>query len=123
MSQRYYAQITPGLEELLRLELKSLGCRKLKVDQGGIYFEGTRKHLYRVIQWSRLASRVFCTIVDATAPNSSALFERVIKANWSSYFHEEISDEPVWLALRVILGQHSGFKGTGEVESLVFRAI
>ena len=123
MSQKYFAQITPGLEEVLKQELKTLGCRKLKLEEGGVYFEGTRKHLYRVLQWSRLANRIYWTLIDATAPNSNALFERVIRGPWAKIFSFNSKLESLPIALRVNLGQHPEFQGTGQIESLVFRAI
>ena len=121
MSQRYYAQVSPGLESLLKDELKTLGVRKLKLDEGGVHFEGTRKHLYRTLQWSRLANLIYWTVGEGTAPNAHALFEKVIKVSWSNII--PASDQPLHLSIRVSLSRHPEFEGTGQVESIVYRAI
>lgn len=121
MAQSYFAQVSPGLEEVLRAELKRLGARKLSTVEGGVSFQGTRKHLYRVLLKSRIASRVYWSIAEGGAPNSKALFERVIRAPWTTLFTP--SDEPLRLAIRVSLSGQTVFQGTGEVEALVLAGI
>jgi putative N6-adenine-specific DNA methylase len=121
MSQRYFAQVSPGLESLLKAELKTLGARKLKLDEGGVHFEGTRKHLYRALQWSRLANLIYWTVSEGTAPNAHALFERVMKVPWDTIVPQD--SNPMHISIRVSLSRHPEFQGTGQVESIVFRAI
>ena len=121
MSQRYFAQISPGLEGLLRAELKELGARKIKLDEGGVHFEGTRKHLYRVLLQSRLSSRVYQTLTEGGAPQHDALFARVVKVNWAHYVAQ--SSAPLSLAIRASLSATHTIEGTGEVESVVFSAV
>ena len=117
MSQRYYAQISPGLEERLAGELKALGARRRRLSRGGVSFEGTKKHLYRALYWSRLASRVWVTIAEGSAPNPDALFQRARRAPWASYLNE--SDQ---LSVKVAL--HGGsLAGSGQVESVLWSAI
>ena len=117
MAQEYFAQVSPGLEELLRQELKRLGARKTSIQEGAVEFQGTRKHVYRVLLQSRLASRVYWTIATGSAPNAKALFERVVKAPWKSIFNT--MGDPISLAVRVSVSASPAFGGTGEVEQLV----
>lgn len=121
MSQRYYAQVSPGLELLLKDELKTFGVRKLKLEEGGVHFEGTRKHLYRTLQWSRLANLIYWTVSEGTAPNSHALFEKVMKVPWRTIISEH--SDPLYLSIRVSLARHPEFQGTGQVKSIVYRAV
>lgn len=121
MSQAYFAHISPGLEPLLKDELRSLGARKLKIDEGGVHFQGTRKHLYRILWWSRLAHRVYWTLAEGTAPNTHALFERVTKIPWVEIFGAH--PKALKLAIKVSLGHHAELQGTGQVESIAYRAI
>ena len=117
MSQRYYAQISPGLEEGLARELKTLGARRRQISRGGVSFEGTKKHLYRALHWSRLASRVWVTIAEGSAPNPDALFQRARRAPWASYL--SATDQ---LSIKVAL--HGGsLAGSGQVESVLWSAI
>jgi len=117
MSRKYFAQITPGLEQLLSSELKGLGARRREVSRGGVSFEGTRKHLYRALLGSRLASRVWLTLYEGTAPNQDALFERAVKLPWERYL---ASGSP--LALRGAL-HRAQLAGSGQVESVLWSAI
>ena len=121
MSQRYFAQISPGLEALLRAELKELGARKLKIDEGGVHFEGTRKHLYRVLLGSRLASRVYQTLAEGGAPQRDALFARVAKINWDAYVPSNTA--PLPLAIRASVSATQNLEGSGEVESVAYNAV
>ena len=121
MSQRYFAQISPGLEDVLRAELKELGARRLKLDEGGVHFEGTRKHLYRVLLQSRLASRVYQTLTEGGAPQRDALFARIVKIDWTQYIPAKST--PLPLAIRASVSATHTIEGTGEVESVVFNAV
>lgn len=121
MAQHYFAQISPGLEGLLKDELKSLGARKIQLEEGGAMFQGTRKHLYRVLHQSRLANLIYWTVSEGTAPNAHALFERAMKVSWNEIIPP--MDEVLRVSIRVSLSRHPEFQGTGEVESIVFRAI
>ena len=121
MAQHYFAQVSPGLEALLKNELKSFGARKIKLEEGGATFQGTRKHLYRVLNQSRLANLIYWTVSEGTAPNTHALFERVMKISWKDIITP--AEEALRVSIRVSLSRHPEFQGTGEVESIVFRAI
>jgi len=121
MSQRYFVQVSPGLEELLRAELKQLGARKIKLDEGGVHFEGTRKHLYRVLLQSRLASRVYQTLAEGGAPQRDALFARAAKIKWSTLI--TASSKPISIAVRASISATHTIAGSGEVESVVFHAV
>lgn len=121
MAQHYFAQISPGLEGLLKNELKSFGARKIKLEEGGASFQGTRKHLYRILDQSRLANLIYWTVSEGTAPNTHALFERVMKISWKDIIAP--ADGILRVSIRVSLSRHPEFQGTGEVESIVYRAI
>ena len=118
MSQEYFAQITPGLEELLSDELKAFKVRKRRIVRGGVTFEGTRKHLYRILWWSRLARRVYWTLGTWSAPNHDALFQRIARINWSHFIPK---GEQV--ALKIILRKTPGLAGSDQVQSVISSAI
>ena len=106
MSQSYFAQIQPGLESALKTELKSFKARKLKLIPGGIEFEGTRKHLYQTLTWSRFSSRVYWTLGSWQTPNPHALFQKVSQIKWSRFLNPQDA-----LLVRVRLSRSSGLPG------------
>ena len=118
MSQSYFAQISPGLEEDLKVELKSFRVRKLKSLTGGYEFTGTRKHLYKTLIWSRFTSRIFQTLGSFSTPNPQALFQKVSKLNWNQILKPT---EP--LLLKVHFSRSSGFAGSGQVEEIIKKAL
>ena len=118
MSQRYFAQVSPGLEELCARELHALGARKRVTSRGGVSFEGTKKHLYRALLMSRLPSRLWLTLSEGSAPNPNALFERVRRAPLPDHLPE---GGP--LALRVALHHTPGLAGEGQARSVIYSAL
>lgn len=117
MSQLYYAQVSPGLENLLSRELKDLGARKRQITQGGVSFEGTRKHFYRILQQTRIASRIWETLCQCSVPNPNALYQKSSKIEWMRYLTSEDL-----LSIKAVL-HHSHLAGSGQVESIVWNSI
>ena len=117
MSQRYFLQVAPGLEHLLRAELKELGARRLEQLEGGVELEGTKKHLYRALLWSRLASGVWLTLAEGRAPNPNALFDRARRVPWG-----DLCTQGCHLSIRCVTRARGG-QGASQAESVVRRAV
>lgn len=118
MAQNYFVQITPGLEEVLKAELKTLKVRKLKTLKGAVTFEGTRKHLYRVLHWSRCAHRVYWTLGTWSAPQQEAIYQKARRIPWSTMFTTNCQ-----IALRCKVTQNTKVSSNTQVKDLILHAI
>lgn len=81
----YFAACAFGLEPLLADELRSMRCRGVRPQRGGVLFRGTFKDGYRVCLWSRLASRVLLTLETVDASNADTLHEGVLALPWEDF--------------------------------------
>jgi 23S rRNA G2445 N2-methylase RlmL len=118
MAQKYFVQITPGLEEVLKAELKILKVRKLKTLKGAVTFEGTRKHLYRVLHWSRCAHRVYWTLGTWGAPQQEAIYQKARRISWSTIFTTNCQ-----IAIRCKVTQNTRVSSNTQVKDLILHAI
>ena len=117
MSQSFFVQITPGLEEIVKAELKTFQVRKLKTQVGAVTFEGTRKHLYRVLQWSRCAHRVYWTLGTWSAPQQEALYQKAMRVAW-----DQILPNQCQIAIKSVV-THSPQTSATQAKELVWHAI
>lgn len=79
---RFFATSPKGISELLRDELMSFGAESVKVQPSGATFEGNLEVGYRACLWSRLANRIFYTVLDEELDDQDALIEAVSQINW-----------------------------------------
>ncbi|MFO8129992.1 MAG: class I SAM-dependent RNA methyltransferase [Bacteroidales bacterium] len=80
------AKTLPGLEEILRGELLSLGADNIHSLTRGAEFEGDKETLYKVNYCCRNALRFLVPLTSFHAPNETLLYERVKKIPWDSIF-------------------------------------
>ncbi len=85
-----FATTSGGLSELLREELMALGAKNVKAQPRGVTFEGTQELAYRACLWSRLANRVFITVLELELDNQEQLTTEVAKLNWQN--HMDVRD-------------------------------
>jgi len=78
------ATCTFGLESIAAQELKNLGYKDLKVENGKIAFLGTEKSIAQTNIWLRTVDRVFIKLAEFKALDFEALFKGTIDINWSS---------------------------------------
>lgn len=78
-------EIVPGLEEVLRDEVASLGVSGITVDKGGIEARMDAATLLRVQRWSRVASRATVRVARVSAPSLAGLADRVRGLPWHLY--------------------------------------
>ena len=77
-----------GMLPLLADELKQLGIKNTKQDQGNIRFTGTLADAYMVCLWSRVAIRVLLPIAHLHAETPEQLYEGVNALPWEEHIHE-----------------------------------
>ncbi len=81
----FLATCPKGLERLLVGELGSLGIGHLRQNRGQVSFEGTLADAYRACLWSRLASRVICTIARVGARDADELYQGLSAIPWEDH--------------------------------------
>jgi len=85
MTDRYFATVARGLEEIAAKELEQLGATEIKVEFTGVCFSGDRKLLYRVNLWGRTIFRVLRMIATVKSPNPDELYENLQTIDWDHY--------------------------------------
>jgi putative N6-adenine-specific DNA methylase len=82
-SNRYFAQIADGLEEMGAQELKNLGASNIQQVYRGIYFEADKYSLYRINYTSRLITRVLAPILKFNCHTTDLLYKAAKTVDWS----------------------------------------
>ncbi len=84
-TQKYFAQISTGMEELGADELKELGCRNIRTEHRGIYFEASQEILYRANYRSRLISRIVAPLNKFICHQTRYLYKKAQEIDWSEF--------------------------------------
>lgn len=82
-----FAVCAPGLEDITRAELFSLGINHPRAVPGGVEFEGFLSHLYKVNLWSRTASRVLARLGEFNAVSFAELRRKAAELPWENFLH------------------------------------
>ncbi|MDW7680935.1 MAG: THUMP domain-containing protein, partial [bacterium] len=85
-TNRYFAQVAAGMEELGAVELKALGAQQVAPDFRGIYFEASRDVIYRINYCSRLISRVLAPLVKFHCHSPKYLYKKCREIRWDQFF-------------------------------------
>lgn len=80
-----FATAAGGLSEMLREELMALGAEEVKAQPRGVSFEGSLEVAYRACLWSRLANRIYVTLLEVELPNQEALTTEVAGVDWKRH--------------------------------------
>ncbi|MGC6377342.1 bifunctional 23S rRNA (guanine(2069)-N(7))-methyltransferase RlmK/23S rRNA (guanine(2445)-N(2))-methyltransferase RlmL [Bisgaard Taxon 45] len=87
--KQLFATTARGFEELLKVELTELGATDCQITQGGVHFYADEETQYRVLLWTRLASRILLPIVTSKVYSDLDLYSAVVGQNWLDYFDEK----------------------------------
>ncbi|WP_424407309.1 bifunctional 23S rRNA (guanine(2069)-N(7))-methyltransferase RlmK/23S rRNA (guanine(2445)-N(2))-methyltransferase RlmL [Pasteurella sp. PK-2025] len=87
--KQLFATTARGFEELLKVELTELGAIDCQIAQGGVHFHADEETQYRILLWTRLASRILLPIVTSKVYSDLDLYSAVIGQNWLDYFDEK----------------------------------
>lgn len=85
----FFATCPKGLEELLRAELVALGAKGTRLTTAGVSFGASWTTTYRILIWSRLASRVLHPLADFEAASSKDVYRHVRRVDWSQHLHSQ----------------------------------
>ncbi|RPH50240.1 MAG: class I SAM-dependent RNA methyltransferase [Desulfobacteraceae bacterium] len=85
-TNRYFAQISDGLEDMGALELDELGAKEIQPAYRGIYFEADKRSLYRINYSSRLITRVLAPLLAFKCETEEILYKTAKTIDWSAVF-------------------------------------
>lgn len=85
-TNRFFAQIAGGLEDLGVEELLQLEARNIKPMFRGIHFEADRAALYRINYCSRYLTRILAPLISFQCPHTETLYTRAKAINWNALF-------------------------------------
>ena len=81
----FFATAGRNLETLLADELRGLGIVNAKDTRAGVRFSGSLADAYRVLIWSRVASRVLLPLAEFDAPDAEHLYAAVRDIHWPDH--------------------------------------
>jgi putative N6-adenine-specific DNA methylase len=81
-TQRYFAQIAEGIEELGAQELQRLGAVEVKSTFRGLHFAAVPEVLYRINYQSRLVSRVLAPLAAFPCYDTDHLYRKARQLPW-----------------------------------------
>ncbi|MFQ5572520.1 MAG: class I SAM-dependent RNA methyltransferase, partial [Rhodothermales bacterium] len=84
-TQRFFAQIARGMEELGAEELTDLGARNIAPAYRGLYFDADQAALYRINYGSRLVTRVLAPLTAFQCHNPDYLYRTARSVQWTDF--------------------------------------
>ena len=85
-TNRYFAQISDGLEAVGVRELTELGATDVKPSYRGIYFSADLALMYRVNYMTRLATRVLAPLITFDCHSDKYLYKTAYTMPWNELF-------------------------------------
>lgn len=85
----YFASCALGLEALLAGEVEAAGGQRIRQDRGGITFQGEREVGYRLVLWSRVASRVLEELGRMRIRGPDDLYTLASRIHWRRWIHTD----------------------------------
>ncbi|MEA5510788.1 class I SAM-dependent RNA methyltransferase [Crocosphaera sp. UHCC 0190] len=89
MTNKYFATVARGLEEIAAQELENLGATAVKPEFTGVHFQGDKTLLYKVNLWSRIIFRVLVPIQTIPSADSTQLYDSVQQIDWTEYLQPD----------------------------------
>lgn len=89
MMFRLFATTTMGFESVLAHEVKNLGFKNAKTENGGVAFDADWLGICRANLWLRSAGRVYIELTRFYATTFDALFDGVAQLPWSDWIGKD----------------------------------
>ena len=86
MSLNCFATCAKGTEYPLATELEKLGATEVVQRQGGVSFDADTASLYRILLWSRVASRILLQIAEGAARDAESIAKVAYEVDWPQWF-------------------------------------
>ncbi len=88
---QFFASCASSLEYLLVDELKALGADNVREGLSVVNFEAEWPTVYKILMWTRVASRVLYPIAKFEAKDEQALYDQVSIIDWSQHIRSNAS--------------------------------
>jgi putative N6-adenine-specific DNA methylase len=85
-TNRYFAQIADGMEELGKEELALLGAEDINVVFRGLFLTADKETLYRINYMTRLCTRVLAPLITFDCHSTKYLYKTALGIDWPSLF-------------------------------------
>lgn len=86
---RILATTAFGIEGITKREVKKLGFENIKVENGKVYFDGTKKDIIKANLWLRTASKIYIILDEFKAYEFDTLYERIYELPWQDLIGKE----------------------------------
>lgn len=86
MKLKIFVSCAKGLQYVLEQELKSLGVEQTHAIPGGVSCDVVLEDCYRVLLWSRIASRVILNLCSEKVASVDDIYEVAKSIPWSDHF-------------------------------------
>lgn len=86
MKLKIFVSCAKGLQYALEQELISLGVGQTHAIPGGVGCEVTIRDCYRILLWSRIASRVILNLCNEKVSSVDDIYDVAKAVNWSDHF-------------------------------------
>lgn len=83
---KLFASCNLGLEYPLEMELTQLGAQQVVSHQGGVSFQAELAQLYRILLWSRVASRLFLHVAEGIGKTGHDVAQLAYEQDWTMLF-------------------------------------
>ena len=91
MTERFYATLGVGIEQIVSAELDALGIPVARIEPGRARFEGTLEDLYRALIHLRCASRVVREIAFCEIECEEDVYDVVRDIDWSRWLTPDMT--------------------------------
>jgi putative N6-adenine-specific DNA methylase len=118
MNMKFFVTSAKGLEELVAAELSALGLSELKIERGGVSFNGRLEDSYKACLWLRTASRVLLVLAEFPCASPEELYAGVRTVEWPLYLKPDMT-MAVDSVLRDSAMTHSGFLALKTKDAIV----
>lgn len=85
----YFAPCALGLEALLEDEVQAAGGQRIRRDRGGVSFQGELQVGYRLVLWSRVASRVLEELGRMRIRGPDELYTLASRIHWRRHLRTD----------------------------------
>lgn len=86
---KLYATVAQGLENWLLQELQALGAQSLEPGNRGVTFLADTATTYRILLWSRVASRILLPLTRIAAPDTDTLYRHASAIRWDRHLFSD----------------------------------
>ena len=88
-TQRYFAQAANDIPEIAEEELRALGAEEISPAYRGLYFNASKKALYKINLQSRLINRVLAPLLQFNCHSDKYLYNTALQIKWEDFLNPD----------------------------------